>query len=107
MKTVSKLLLVGLLFAFLSPDVFAARGIVAYRIKDCDYFVVYVPESYDYTLVEWFSGYDPEKGDIVYGKLDDFGFHNLSYGRRETNVWVEDYMLDKDDALERLHEQCE
>ncbi len=95
------------LFLILSGSVFAARGVVSVRLDDCDYFLLYVSESDDYTLAEWYGGYDPEKGDVLYGKFNEYGFHNLYYGRRQTRVYVDDYGLDRGDALEQLYEQCD
>lgn len=102
-----KAIVAASLALILSSWSLAARGVVSVRLDDCDYFLIYVDESDDYVLAEWHGGYDPEKGDILYGKFNEYGFHNLYYGRRQTRVYVEEYWLDRGDALEQLYEQCD
>jgi len=99
-----KILLIILLLA---SSLFAAKGVVSVKLDDCDYFIVYVNESDDYTVMEWMSGYDPDKGDVLYGSFNSYGSHNLYYGERKTQVYIEDYGLDRGDALEKLYEQCD
>jgi len=53
------------------------------------------------------GGYDPDKGDVLYGTMNSFGSHNMYYGDRKTSVYVEDYGLARGDALEKLYEQCD
>lgn len=50
---------------------------------------------------------DPDKGDVLYGSFNSYGSHNLYYGERKTMVYIEDYGLDRGDALEKLYEQCD
>lgn len=102
-----KLVVLTSLFILSSISAFGAKGVVSVRLDSCDYFLVYVPETYDYTLMEWHGGYDPEKGDVLYGKMGEYGFHNLYFGRRQTRVYTEEYGLDRGDALEQLYEQCD
>ena len=98
-----------LLIAFIcfSDLLYAAKGEVVYKSSRCDYFIVETPSGY--ALLEWYGGNDPDKGDIVVGNYEDYGFkdiYNLT-ADQEMKVWVEDYWLSKDDALERLFELCE
>lgn len=98
-----------LVLIFTTP-IFAERkrvGVV-YRIKHCDYFLA-IDVDEDYYLLEWQSGYEPELEDILEGEVAEFGFKKL-YNittKRTTEVWVEDYQLSKEDAIEKLYEQCE
>ena len=96
-----------LMILLLSSSVFAAKGIVAVRLDGCDTFLVYVQATDDYTVMEWMGGYDPDKGDVLYGTMNSYGSHNMYYGDRKTSVYVEDYGLDRGDALEKLYEQCD
>lgn len=85
----------------------AARGVVSHRISGCDYFVVATKTDYD--LLEWFGGHDPDKGDILIGNYESYGFHDIYDETADATlrVWTEDYSLTKEDALEKLAEQCE
>ena len=92
----------------LAGNVTAARGVVSHRISGCDYFLVETAVG-DYVLLEWFGGTDPDKGDMLAGDFQSYGMktiHDLT-SDSEVTVWVEDYQLDKEDALEKLTEKCE
>lgn len=99
-----KILLTILLLA---SSLFAAKGVVSVKLEDCSHFIVYINESDDYSVMEWMGGYDPDKGDVLYGTFNSYGSHNLYYGERKTQVYIEDYGLDRGDALEQLYEQCD
>ena len=85
----------------------STKGIVTHRISGCDYFIV--ETSSDYDLLEWFGGYDPDKGDSLIGDFESFGFHDIydKTSDQDLNVYTEDYDLSKSDALEKLAESCE
>jgi hypothetical protein len=91
--------------AFLSAAK-AARGVVSHRISGCDYFIVATKTGYD--VLEWFGGHDPDKGDILIGGFESYGFHDIydETADADLRVWTEDYDLTKEDALEKLTEQC-
>jgi hypothetical protein len=85
----------------------AASGEVVYRQSGCDYFVVQTRTGYD--LLEWFGGHDPDKGDILVGKFEEYGMHDI-YDRTaddEITVWVEEYGESKESVLEKMVEACE
>jgi hypothetical protein len=105
MKTCKLILATVLLVGLFSCTAFGAKGVVTNRIRSCDYFLVQT-SSGDFVLMEWFSGYDPEKGDRVVGKFDSFGFTDVYFGERETHVWIDDYGMNKDKALEKLFDKC-
>lgn len=90
-----------------SASALASRGSIAYRINDCDYFVV-VTHS-DYAILEWYGGHDPDKGDVLVGKLEEYGMRDIYDETADENVtiWVEDYNLTKKDVLEQLVGKCE
>ena len=99
---------IGVSLTFLAiPAALAAQGPVAYRISSCDYFIVATRAGYD--LLEWYGGHDPDKGDILVGSFESYGMHDIQDETvdDEITVWVEDYGLTKEDALEKLAEQCE
>lgn len=85
----------------------AAKGVVAYYKSGCDYYIVATDQGY--ALLEWYGGNDPSKGDVLVGGYESYGMkeiYNLT-AEAETRVWVEDYMLSKEDALEQYFEQCD
>ncbi len=84
---------------------------VTHRISGCDYFIVYGSKS-RYSVVEWFGGHDPDKGDTLVGRFDRYGMRTVLFGDGDdadetTRVYVEDYALSKEDALDKLLEKCE
>src|SRR5690242_6220129 len=50
----------------------AARGVITNRVSGCDYFVVATKSDYD--LLEWYGGHDPDKGDVLIGNYESYGF---------------------------------
>jgi hypothetical protein len=84
----------------------AARGEITHRISGCDYFLVETKSDYD--LLEWYGGYDPDKGDILIGNYESYGFHDIYDDTRDRalHIWTEDYALSKSDALDKLVEEC-
>ena len=85
----------------------AARGVITRRVSGCDHFVVATKSDYD--LLEWYGGHDPDKGNVLIGNYESYGFHDIydDTADRTLRVWTEDYSLSKEDALEKLLEHCE
>ena len=101
------ILVLFLLFTSFLGTAFAEKGEVVYIKSSCDYFIV-ESESGDYVLLEWHGGNIPNKGDIVVGDFESYGFANLYNltADSELQVWIEDYWLWKEDALEQYFEYC-
>jgi hypothetical protein len=62
-----------------------------------------------FDVLEWYGGHDPDKGDILVGKFEEYGMQDI-YDKTaddNTTVWVEEYLLSKESALEKLVEACE
>ncbi len=99
----------GLIFIvsiFFSSLASAEKGEVVHYKSGCDYYIV--DASMGFALLEWYGGNDPSEGDTLVGDFDGYGMkeiYNISAGS-ETQVWVEDYMLSKDSAIEMYYEQC-
>jgi len=95
---------IGLIFIMatflLVSNTFADRAVVVWYKSGCDYFIADGPNGY--YLLEWYGGYDPVEGDIIIGNLNSYGFKNVYYPRRdrEGRVYVEDYLLSQDHAIE-------
>lgn len=87
--------------------VVSIRGAVSHRISGCDYFVVETRGGYD--LLEWYGGQDPDKGDILVGNYESYGFHDIlnETADESLNIYTEDFQLSKTSALEKLTEKCE
>ena len=84
-----------------------AKGVVFRRISGCDYFIVATKTDYD--VLEWFHGHDPDKGDLLVGGYESYGFHDIydETADADLRIWTEDYDLTKEDALDKLTDQCE
>src|SRR6202022_3467551 len=102
-----RMALLVMILLILSAPALAVKGTLAHRQSGCDYFVVATPSGYD--LLEWYGGHDPDKGDVLIGKYHSYGMHDIYDETADENisVWVEDYDLSKEDALEKLVEHCE
>jgi hypothetical protein len=95
------------LCCFCVPSADAARALVVHRISGCDYFMVQSGRLYD--LLEWYGGHDPDKDDVIVGKFETYGMADIydETADEELRVWVEEYSLAKEDALEKLADKCE
>ena len=96
----------GLVLVIAAPA-YATRAEVTHRIRGCDWFLA--ESSGGFVLLEWYGGNDPDKGDTLVGELHSYGMKSIfnTTADSELRVYIEDYMLDKEDALEKLYEQCE
>lgn len=108
MKYLYRIVFACLALHVMATSVLSQKGVVAYRVASCDFFVVYMEKTDDYVLAEWYGGYDPEKGDVVYGSFGSYGLKEVNYLRSSKGkLYIEEYGLDKGDALEKLYESCE
>jgi len=96
------ILCLNLIFAFFSTSLSAAKGEV--MIEKGDYFVVDTDNGY--TVMERRSGGLINEGDKIVGNLNSYGFkdvYNLSNGN-ESRVYIEDYRMDEEKAIEMIYE---
>ena len=79
---------------------------VVFRLSGCDYFVADGPQGY--YLLEWYSGHDPDVGDALVGYERGYVFKNVIYVQSGSTgrVWVEDYLLSRNSAAEKITEKC-
>jgi len=84
----------------------AERGVVALKVSGCDYYLIY--SNSGYVLVEWYGGHDPWKGEAVVGAFNSYGMKTVFFGAGATEgrIYVEEYWLTSDDAVEQLSEKC-
>jgi hypothetical protein len=59
-------------------------------------------------LLEWYGGNDPSKGDSIVGELKSYGLKDVFYpdSGGSGRVYVDDFMLSRDRAIEKLREKC-
>ncbi len=79
---------------------------VVFKPSSCDYFIL--ENSSGYIVAEWMGGNDPDQGDRITGNFNSFGtkdFYNQSRDR-DCRLWVDDYMLSKVSALEKIRDKC-
>ena len=68
-----------------------------------DYYVVDTTSGY--SVIEWYGGVIPAEGDRILGDLNSYGFKDVYVAHRgESQVWIEDFMLDEDGAIEKIYE---
>ena len=78
---------------------------IVLKLRGCSYFIADGPSGL--YVLEWYGGYDPDRGDGIFGNISGYGFRDVLYtGGREGRVYVDDYLLGKDRALEKLGEKC-
>jgi len=80
--------------------VFKRSGCRSYFLADGDAGGIY--------LLEWYGGYDPDEGDSISGDLRSYGFKDVFYLNRgrQGRVYVDDYMLSRERAIEKMREKC-
>lgn len=88
------------------PSFATSRGVVVKRISGCDYFIVSATKGY--AVLEWYGGHDPDTDDILIGKIEEYGMHDIldDTADESVTVWVEDYLLSREKALELLVDKC-
>jgi len=87
-----------------SPNVY---GEVVQKASHCDYFVV-ADQSGDYSVLEWYGGSEPDRGDMLAGDWNRYGMidvQNVSSGT-SIHAWVEDYMLSRSRAADVFARKC-
>lgn len=78
---------------------------VVHRVRGCDYFLADGPRGL--YLLQHYGGYDPSRGDGIYGEIRSYGFISVIYGNgSEGRLYVDDFMLGQDRAVEKLREKC-
>jgi hypothetical protein len=75
------------------------------KITGCDYFIINAPTGY--VVAEWYGGYEPFKGEKVIGAFQNYGMITLFYGvsNQDGQVWLEDWGLSYENALEIMSEK--
>jgi hypothetical protein len=107
-KSMRKFLILKLVLACLmfSTFAYADKAVIVAYSSGCDYFIA--DGDRGLYLLEWYGGYDPSEGDIIIGDIGSYGFKDVYYPKqdREGRVYVEDYLLSEDSAIEQYRDHC-
>lgn len=90
-------------FALVAPSILLAiKGEIL--LEKGDYYVV--DTGINCSVVEWYGGSLLSEGDELVGDLESYGFKDIFNLTRknESRVYIEDYLLDEDEAIERVYE---
>ena len=90
-------------------DAYLSKGsaIVVYKMSSCDYFIL--ESNSGFIIAQWMGSNEPSQGDQVAGDFNNFGtdtFYNVTRST-ESKLWIDNYMLSKDSALEKITEKCD
>lgn len=77
---------------------------VVFKAENCDYFIL--ENNSGFIVAEWMGGYDPSVGEVLTGNFHSFGTDDFYGQNRESRLWIDDYLLSKESAIEKLREQC-
>jgi len=78
---------------------------VVAAIRGCKYFVV--EQGVNYSLVEDWLCSRPRRGDIGYGDVNTFGIKEVTLDGSRCSVYVDNWLLSKSRALEKMVEKCQ
>ena len=84
----------------------AAKGMVTHDPQGCSHFLV--ETAMGYALLDRYGGNDPSKGDTIVGEFETYGMKNIFNitADEELTVWVEDFLMARERAIEKLYEKC-
>jgi len=97
----------GLVMWVITSPSLAASGVVLFNPASCGFFLVETDSGF--ALMTSKSADDPDEGDILAGEFELRGVArvvNLTTDR-QFEVWVEDYWLSEDDAIDLYLGYCE
>ena len=78
---------------------------VVAAIRGCKYFVV--EQGANYSLVEDWLCSRPRRGDTGYGDVNTYGIKEVNLDGSRCSIYVDDWMLSKSRALEKMAEKCQ
>ena len=86
---------------------YAEKAEIVLNRPGCDYFIALGNSGY--YLLEWYGGYDPSEGDVIVGPISSYGLHDVYYPEfdNDGNVCVENFWLQKNQALEEYIDHCQ
>lgn len=101
------LLLVLFIFPCFSNSTSLLVSKIIKKPNSCDYFIAY--NELGYVVAEFNSGREFEIGDVILGNINKYGNVTIYDSELEesADIYVEDYQLKKDEALDLLIEECD
>lgn len=80
--------------------IYKKSGCRSYFLADGDVGGIY--------LLEWYGGYDPNEGESIIGELRSYGMKDIFYPDSNSSgrVYVDDYMLSRTSAIEKISKKC-
>ncbi len=108
LSTTRSLLLLSLMLLSLA-EARVSWGVVVYPTRQgCDYFIVSTPSGYALLQLWYATIYEPELNDEIVGEFEAYGFRDvLNLTQKVTyRVWVEDYWLSKNRAVDKYLRKC-
>ncbi len=78
---------------------------VVAAIRGCKYFVV--EQGANYSLVQDWLCSRPRRGDAGYGDVNTYGIKEVNLDGSRCSIYVDDWMLSKSQALEKMAEKCQ
>lgn len=107
MKVYKKIVPMLITLLIVAGNLFAAKGKVTHRTSGCDYFIVETTSGF--ALLELYGYGDPDKGDVIVGDFESYGMKKIynATKEKEISVWVDNFWMDKEDALEELFDHCD
>ena len=75
--------------------------------SSCDYFIAY--NELGYVVAEYNSGHEFEEGEIILGNINKYGEVKIYDSELEesADIYIEDYKMKKEQALELIIEKCD
>jgi len=84
----------------------ATASVIVKRLGSCDYFLLYNKSGY--VVAEHYTGEEFDEGKMVYGNINTYGYvdiYNEDLDETE-HIYIEDWGLNKSDAIEKLLDFC-
>lgn len=97
----NKLVLLSITVLYCTISFAQTFGVVVKADGDCPAHSdrMLIETRYGYVLAEHYRGYFYE-GRPVYGNLNSFGFKDVKVNNNDARIYIEDYMVAKDKAIE-------
>ncbi len=78
---------------------------VVAAIRGCKYFVA--EQGINHSLVEDWLCMRPSRGDLGYGDIGTFGLKEVTLNGMSCTVYVDDWLLSKSRAIEKMADKCQ
>lgn len=86
----------------------SSAAVVIFKRSGCRGYFLADGDSGGIYLLEQYGGYDPRVGDQIVGLGTGYGMKDVIYPVANTDgrVYVDDYLLSKDRAIEKMRDKC-